>query len=264
MRRRATAAALAVGALVRAALAAALVALAVPAPAWGRLDSLPCPATPVRLVVMGDSLADGLWGAMVRAFLRCATVEVLRLTTVSDGLARTAPEDWLARYAPPADPAATRDLVIVQVGANDITSIRRGTRREVFGTAGWTELYRDRARALAEGLAAAGAARVFWFGLPVVGPARLEPDYRTISALQAEGAAAGGATFVDVHRLTMFGAEGFTMNAEVDGVPRQLRAADQVHFTDLGYDLVAAAIRDELARALAPRRPAGAPGVVLQ
>jgi hypothetical protein len=240
-------------------LAAALaVALLPGGPARGleRLDSLPCPEAPLRLAVMGDSLADGLWGAIFRAFLRCPAVTVLRLTAVSDGLARTAPEDWLARL-PPAGPAGGRDVVVVQLGANDITSIRRGTGREVFGTEGWKTLYRDRVEALAQGLAAAGAERVFWFGLPVVGQTRLEPDYRTISALQAEGAAAGGAVFVDIHGLTMFGAEGFTLNAEVDGGTRQVRATDQVHFTELGYDLVAAAIRADLARLLAPRRPAG-------
>lgn len=244
-------------------LAGGIAATAGAAGAVDRLDRLPCPAAAVRLVVMGDSLADGLWGAMTRAFRRCSTVEVMRLTAVADGLARSAPADWLARYQPtPA--SAEADIVVVQIGANDITSIRDGSRRAVFGTAEWDAAYQGRARTLAEGLAGR-AARVFWLGLPVVGQDRLEPAYQAVTALQSAGAGPVVARFVDIHTLTGFGSDGFTMNAEVDGSLRQLRAADQVHFTEAGYDAVAAALGPDLARAFAARRPpAAAPAVVLQ
>ncbi|MCL4186612.1 MAG: DUF459 domain-containing protein [Rhodobacteraceae bacterium] len=248
------------------AAAAVAVALALGAGAGAaadRLDRLACPDRPVRLVVVGDSLADGLWGALARAFLRCAAVEVLRLTAVSDGLARSAPDDWLARYTTtPASGEA--DIVVVQIGANDITSIRQGSRRAVFDTPEWDTLYEARARALAEGLAAR-AAQVLWLGLPVVGAERLEPAYRAVTALQAAGAGPAVARFLDIHALTGFGSGGFTMNAEVDGSLRQLRAADQVHFTEAGYDAVAGALGPDLARAFAARRAAGsAPAVALQ
>ncbi|MCC6303769.1 MAG: DUF459 domain-containing protein [Rhodobacteraceae bacterium] len=253
-------------AIVRAlaiAVAPALGAGAGAATAADRLDGLRCPERAVRLVVMGDSLADGLWGAMMRAFLRCTTVEVLRATAVSDGLARSDPGDWLGRYAPTPTSGET-DIVVVQLGANDITSIRQGSRRAVFGTPEWDTLYEARALALAEGLAAT-AARVFWLGLPVVGPERLEPAYRTVTALQAAGAGPAVARFVDIHTLTGFASGGFTMNAEIDGSLRQLRAGDQIHFTEAGYDLVAAALFPDLARAFAARAaPAAAPAVVLQ
>ena len=57
-----------------------------------------CPTSPMRLVVLGDSLADGLWASFQRTFVQCDTLEVLRLTAVSDGLAKSSGEEWIARY----------------------------------------------------------------------------------------------------------------------------------------------------------------------
>ncbi|MEO0682845.1 MAG: GDSL-type esterase/lipase family protein [Pseudomonadota bacterium] len=232
------------------------------------LSELPCPAGPVRIAVVGDSLADGMWGSFFRAFARCALVETPRVTAVSDGLAKTAPDDWLDRYdaaMPAVAGPAPVDIAVVQIGANDVTGIRIGARRASFGAEGWDELYAERASALAAGLRER-AREVFWIGLPVVGKARLEPDYAVLSALQAKAVEAGGAVFLDIHALTRFGAEGFVMNAAVDGGRvRQLRAPDQVHFTELGYDLVARRMADRLRELFKEsRRDKAVGGVALQ
>lgn len=237
--------------------AALLVASLGPGFAADRAPPL-CPEQPTRLAVLGDSLADGLWGALYRGYLGCKTVTVLRAATVSDGLARTAPEDWLARLAEESGPDGMADIVVVQIGANDLTAIRAGSVRAVYGAPEWDAAYLDRARALSE-LLAASAGAVFWLGLPVAGPEDLETGYARISALQAAGvaeagtAAAAKAEFVDIHGLTTFGTGGFTQNAEIDGTLEQLRAPDQVHFTELGYDLVMAAVQPGIERVMKAR-----------
>ena len=38
------------------------------------------------------------------------------------------------------------------------------------------------------------------------------------------------------------------MSAEIDGTTRQIRVTDQVHFTELGYDLVAGLLRTDVER----------------
>lgn len=93
-----------------------------------------CPKQPTRIVVLGDSLADGLWGSLFRTYSRCKKVETLRLTKVSDGLAKTSDSGWLGRYAKARTKFETResDIVVVQIGANDITTIREGSHRESF------------------------------------------------------------------------------------------------------------------------------------
>ncbi|SHI33265.1 GDSL-type esterase/lipase family protein [Wenxinia saemankumensis] len=225
------------------------------------LDSAGCPQDDVSIVVLGDSLADGLWGSFFRAFARCGTVEVHRGTTVSDGLTRTAPEEWVGRIAGPAEGA---DLIVVQMGANDIQNIREGTTRAVFGSPEWDAAYAARAESLGAALAATGA-DVVWLGLPIVGEARFEDSYRAITALQAAAAEKAGILFVDTHEPTTFGLGGFVMSAEVGGTLRQVRVTDQVHFTEIGYDVVAGLLSREVERIfLSAGREAAIDGLALQ
>lgn len=206
------------------------------------LSELDCPAEPVRIAVLGDSLADGLWGSFYRAFADCAGVDVLRRSTVSDGLAGNDAADWIARVSGDGP----LDLVVVQIGANDIINIRDGRTRHIVGTPEWDLAYAARAEALAGGLRGV-APDVIWMGLPIVGRTQFEESYRAISALQAEAAAKMGVRFVDTHTPTTFGQGAFVMSAEVNGSVRQIRANDQVHFTELGYDVVAGLLHADVA-----------------
>lgn len=225
-----------------------------------------CPKAEMRFVVLGDSLADGLWGSLHRTYARCKTVETVRLTAVSDGLAKTSAKRWLQRYLGAGTRLDTRetDVIIVQIGANDITTIRNGGSRESFSTPQWDRLYSSRVTQLARGLNQR-AASVIWYGLPVVGKSNLETPYRRISALQQRAARGAGAKWIDIHDLTKFGTGDFAMNGSYQGRLQQLRAGDKVHFTRSGYDFVAAQVLGDLARLIAERnRKAAIRNVELQ
>jgi Uncharacterized protein conserved in bacteria len=156
------------------------------------------------------------------------------------------------------------DLIIVQVGANDITNLREGTTRHVYGSDTWRAAYADRAKTLALGLREKSP-RLIWMGLPIVGQDRFEPSYREITALQEAAVTEAGALFVDTHAPTTFGSEGFTMTADWDGGTRRVRVQDQVHFTELGYDLVAGLLAGEVQRLFqAAARDATMDGLALQ
>lgn len=218
------------------------IVIALPFSAGAALPGRYCPTQSATIAVVGDSLADGLWASLYRSLMECKTVSILRVTYVSDGLTKTSPDEWKDRLDEALGETPSVDLVLVQVGANDIQPIRDGSSRAVFGDAAWDSAYAGRSSALALELADS-AGQVIWLGLPVVGDEDLETDYRRVNALQQEGVAtatdAGGAvSFVDIHDATMFGSGAFTQNAEVDGGLRQLRAGDRIHFTALGYDLV--------------------------
>jgi len=228
----------------------ALIVASLNAPARAAEGEIPpCPGTQMRIVVLGDSLADGLWGSLRRSFAKCQTIETLRLTAVSDGLAKTSSARWLDRYAEAATDLNRRDsdVVIVQIGANDITTIRNGTARESFSTPEWEALYTSRVAELTEGLRAT-ASKVIWFGLPVVGKSQLETPYQTINAIQQIAASEAGAVWIDTHEMTKFGTDDFAMNGSFQGKLQQLRAGDKVHFTKSGYDFVAGEVLDDLAR----------------
>ncbi|MEO1797106.1 MAG: GDSL-type esterase/lipase family protein [Pseudomonadota bacterium] len=218
----------------------------------GAIANIPCPVSQTRLVVLGDSLADGLWGSLYRVFARCPEMEVIRLTQVSDGLTKSAPETWLARYeqaTPSQANTPTTDIVIVQIGANDITFIREGATRASFGTPEWTTAYSTRATSLAAGLADRATA-VIWFGLPIVGASRLEPSYREISALLEASLSNTKASYQDIHDATTYGTGQFAMSGVIDGRRQQMRATDQIHFTTAGYDHVLGTIFNDLGRLL--------------
>lgn len=208
-----------------------------------------CPKEPTRFVVLGDSLADGIWASLFRTYARCDSVETLRLTEVSDGLAKTDAKEWLARYAKAVTKLDTResDVVIIQIGANDITTIREGRARESFGTDAWNMMYSGRADELTRRLKEQ-VAQVFWLGLPIVGNSRLEGPYQAIASLQKAAVTEVGGVFIDIHEHTMFGTGDFAQNGTYEGRLQQLRASDKVHFTKSGYDLVAETILDDLAK----------------
>ncbi len=216
------------------------------------MDSSACPKAPMRVIVMGDSLADGLWASLKRFYAQCGTMKVIRLTAVSDGLAKTSDRDWIQRYLRQAGEPKdrTKDVFVVQIGANDITAIRNGRSRESFNTAEWNSLYTQRVATLTKVLGDRSA-EVLWFGLPVVGNLNWEPSYQIISRLQANAVMRAGGKFIDIHRLTQFGTGTFSMNGNVNGRIMQLRAPDKVHFTKPGYDYVASVAVSEIAKAIA-------------
>jgi len=216
------------------------------------LDSSACPKVPMRVLVMGDSLADGLWASLKRFYAQCSTMKVVRLTAVSDGLAKTSDRDWIQRYLRTAGEPKDRskDVVVVQIGANDITAIRNGRTRESFNTQEWNQLYLGRVASLTKVLGDRSA-EVLWFGLPIVGNTKYEPAYQIISKLQAAGVRRAGGKFIDIHRLTQFGTGAFAMRGNVNGRILQLRAPDKVHFTKPGYDYVASVAVGEIAKAIA-------------
>ncbi len=216
------------------------------------LDSSSCPKAPMRVIVMGDSLADGLWASLKRFYAQCDTMNVVRLTAVSDGLARSSDQDWIQRYLRKAGEPSDRskDVFVVQIGANDITAIRNGRSRESFNTSQWNQLYAQRVATLTKVLGDRSA-EVLWIGLPVVGNTNYEPSYQIISKLQSGAVRRAGGKFIDIHKLTQFGTGTFSMNGTINGRLMQLRAPDKVHFTKPGYDYVASVAVGEIAKAIA-------------
>lgn len=219
-----------------------------------------CPETPLQVAVVGDSLADGIWGAMFRGWQGCQTVTLHRVTAVSEGLTVTAPADWAGRLAESLGDGALADIVVFQFGANDIRPIRTETGRAAFGTPEWQAAYATRAAellSLVAAQAAPGAGQAFWLGLPVVGNEDLEPSYVEVSAIQAKVAGDVAAplptTFVDLHAATTFGTGAFVHSLEVEGSMTQLRADDMIHFTEKGYELEVAVFAPDLEARLKAR-----------
>ncbi len=203
--------------------------------------SAPQPAQ--RIGVFGDSLADGLWIGLTRAFRNESRVEdVAQLSEVSTGMANWVYRDIGEKTA--GQLAEERyDVAVVLFGTNDIQGIRDdagGVHR--FRSPGWERVYRQRVDTIITQLQAHGAV-VYWVGLPVMRSSRYDANVRYLNGIFEERAAALGATFVDT-RAAVAGADGGYAAYLPDraGVDRLVRADDGIHFTLPGYVRLAAPV----------------------
>lgn len=202
----------------------------------------PPPVVPARatIAVLGDSLADGIWGGLVRRLVRDKRYTIYRGARNSSGLTG----DPLIGTIDQAYAAGPVDAVVMMVGAND----RRGIYTDDNLTAPykspqWPDTYRTRAKKFMEAVAGHNTPLV-WVLLPVMKDDGAEADARQINALMGE-AATGNArvSLVDIRPLTSAPDGTFsTYLKDAKGEQKLLRHTDGVHFSDYGYDLIANAV----------------------
>ena len=97
---------------------------------------------PFTIVVVGDSLADGLWASLYRAYIKDRNVKVMRETLNSSGFTAY---NWLAKLEIILRKYRKIDLVVAQMGTNDRQRlIIRRQRWPSFRSDGWIKGYRER------------------------------------------------------------------------------------------------------------------------
>ncbi|TGE00618.1 SGNH/GDSL hydrolase family protein [Methylobacterium nonmethylotrophicum] len=201
----------------------------------------------IRIAFVGDSLSDGMWGGVTRLAAREAClggrVKLGRFAENGTGLTRPAKFDWVseskavvAKFKP--------TLSVVSIGLNDRQSIVDASRaRFDLGTPAWRTRYTELCQAMARNLRA-GEAGVVWIGLPVLRDAAAQDDAAEKNAIFAEAVKGLGdpkVRFVAPWRLGSAGPDAFQpYGPDLRGAQVQLRAADGIHFTTAGYDVVSA------------------------
>jgi uncharacterized protein len=201
-----------------------------------------------RVVVLGDSLGDGLWSGLYRAFEDDATIEFIQKSKASTGFTRTDTYDWNAQLAELLK-NDTYQIAVVMFGA-EAQPIRSGKDWLKVGTPGWEEIYGKRVEAFIKKLRQANIA-VYWVGLPVMRSPGQSADAEAMNNLFREKAFINGAKFVDTWT-------GFTDESgryspygpDMTGQVKRLRADDGVHFTMRGYLKLAHFVEKELRRDL--------------
>jgi len=202
-----------------------------------------------RVVVLGDSLGDGLWSGLYRAFEEDTNLEIVKRSKVSTGFVRTDYYDWNGALADMLK-TETYQVAVVMFGANDNQAIRNGKDWLKTGTDGWREAYGARVETFIKKLRAAGVA-VYWVGLPVMRSPDQSTDAEVMNEVFREKAFINGAKFIDTW-------SGFTDEAgrysaygpDMTGQVKRLRADDGVHFTMRGYLKLAHFVEKEIRRDL--------------
>jgi hypothetical protein len=190
-----------------------------------------------RILVVGDSQAQGLAAGFMRLYQRQPNVHVIDRSKIGTGLARNL-YDW---------PDAVKKLVVsehadvavVMFGANDRPTVRVHGKVDPDLAAKFTTLYGDRVSSIASTLHAAKLP-VVWVGHPQVRDPIYNQDMAMLNGIFAANAAKAGARFVPV--WTVFAGTDGAYDAYgkgTDGETARLRADDGVHMTRGGYDVLA-------------------------
>ena len=185
-----------------------------------------------RVMVLGDTFADGLWSGLYRAFEEDANFEIINKSKPGSGLTRTN-YDWNAAVDDLLK-EETFQIAVVMFGANENQSIKVGDQVLKHGTDEWDEAYGKKVEAFIKKLRSKNIA-VYWVGLPVMrGPAENE-DAEILNEIFREKAFINGAKFIDTwsgftDESGRFSAYGPDMQGQV----RRLRADDGVFFTMRG------------------------------
>jgi hypothetical protein len=187
-----------------------------------------------RVVVLGDSLGEGLWSGLYRAFEEDKTLEFIQHAKPNSGFARIDSYDWNEQLAKRLK-EDTYQIAVVMFGASDAQGVRSGKEWLKVGSEGWREIYGQRVEAFIKQLRAANVA-VYWVGLPIMRSATQNEDAEKLNDVYREKAFINGARYVET--WTGFSDESGRYSPygpDMTGQVKRLRADDGVHFTARGY-----------------------------
>ena len=187
-----------------------------------------------RVVVLGDSLGEGLWSGLYRAFEEDKTLEFIQDAKPNSGFARTDTYDWNEQLAKLLK-EDTYQIAVVMFGASDTQGVRSGKEWLKVGSEGWREIYGQRVEAFIKQLRAANVA-VYWVGLPIMRSPTQNEDAEKLNDVYREKAFINGARYVET--WTGFSDESGRYSPygpDMTGQVKRLRADDGVHMTMRGY-----------------------------
>lgn len=206
-----------------------------------------------RIVVLGDSLADGVWAGLVQAFGDDPQIEVLKKSDGANGITRSDETPW-DQIVATLGPAEVPHVAVAVFGIADRRSLRvEGSKLEV-GSEGWIAEYGKRVDAVLKALKRRGAA-VYWIGLPIMRGPNTRRDTEIMNNIFRERALLNGTKFISTWDGFADAAGNYTdYGPDLTGKERQLREADGVHLTLRGYEKLAHFAEQEIRRDIALAR----------
>lgn len=206
----------------------------------------PTPEQPLDTLIIGDSTAYEVGNAVLRANTDgLLATEVLFKT--SSGLARPDFFDWAFYLGFVADNNPP-ELMVLSLGANDGQDLHApdGT-IHLLPSDGWRAEYLRRVDEVSRRITEAGTT-LYWVGQPLA----LDPAYtegmEIINSVYAEVADRyDRVEFVDIWEVLSGPDGGFLKAIEgPDGQPIEIRAEDDIHLTEVGADIAAQHVMDQL------------------
>jgi len=155
---------------------------------------------PFNIVVMGDSLSDGMWASLYRGYIRQQKhIRVARHGVNSAGFTAYSFETDFEKIAA----KGPIDLVVFMVGANDRQrAFAQGNGKEwaAFRTDKWYAIYRQNIQRFL-GLLQQKKVPTVWIGLPIMRKEDASEDAKMMNAIYRELATAHGKTPIDLAKV---------------------------------------------------------------
>ena len=218
-----------------------------------------CPAlaAPAKIAFVGDSMSDGIWGALFRLTgnQHCSADE---LTLVRDarngtGLARPDHFDWNTELDTMIG-KETPTLVFASLGLNDQQDLVLPDKTKLhLGSDEWLAQYKKNVADFYEH-AGKGGAPVMIVGLPNLRDTAAEKHAELLNGIYedvAEAEHAVNVTYVKPWTMTNSDGSFASFGPSLNGQTVQIRAPDGLHFTQAGYDVLAKYLEPSLSKALA-------------
>jgi hypothetical protein len=224
-----------------------------PEAGWAQPDPV------LRIVFVGDSMADGLWGALFRRLGKdkclAEKVKLLRKAKNGTGLTRLDQFNWIDEVGAIANESGA-DLFVASVGINDRQPIVGADKsRTDFGGPAFETRYQANVEDLIQH-ATAKDASILIVGLPVMLDADANADAQEknkIFAAAVKDAGTPRATYASPWSSQPAPDEYKPFLPNSHNAMVQVRASDGIHFTTFGYDLVMDSIYPSILASLKQR-----------
>jgi len=147
------------------------------------------------VVVLGDSLADGLYSGLFRLNKGNKKLKFKKASKVNTGFVRSDRYDW-NKGARKIAGTKKYQIAVVLIGLNDLQSFREKGKAHHFQQKGWVKRYEQRIEKMITDLKAADMA-VYWVGIPITSPKRYQKEYAYLNEFFREAAKKHEFTYVD-------------------------------------------------------------------
>lgn len=206
-----------------------------------------------RILLVGDSLMQGVAPHVITALKRNYKVESMDISRHSTGLTYPAFFDWPATVKA-AFELENYQVVIVFLGANDPWDMTLQGKYVRYGSERWKEVYGARVKQIIQ-TAAEHSARLVWLGAPPMGREDLLGKEPLLNEIYASESAKYPlfARFVATAPSLSTDGSSFTKFLELpERGSVMVRTDDGVHFTTQGQKLLARLTLEQFARAAQP------------
>lgn len=231
-------------ATVLAALCALVALAAFTAGAQAHSTSLSARKNVTKIAVVGDSVANDLGRGFEDLFEGNSKVQIIKQTQFATGLVRTDYFDWNATvrtFLRQHNP----DVILVVMGGNDHQTIRvKGHGYEPFER-GWVAEYDKRVAHFMRHFKHERT-QVYWVSLPPVRSDRLTKAYRVMNKIYRRQAKRHGFHYLSVWNKFLNKGAYSSFGRSLEGVKRQLRKDDGMHFTAAGRVLFASYVANAI------------------